>query len=398
MKNQTCKFLVSSILSTFLIIFPINSHALFSGLFKGLFKVGDEVMQGASKGDSVILKNTPINSVTDNNTLMKVFESTDQKNYDEFLTNFKDEISSVEPPEILGSSSELSNLELWIGFQATKNSYRKQINEKEISITDYNLKLECIYNEKIFYFIFFKSGEIILLSQYDIAELSKNASPGYVSKSKEKFLLQKEYNSQLHNLKNLLEVDFDIFVLNSKGNHNLFSIKKITNSPFSIINTHSGKLVINGAHLNAERVNMTAKGWHDWFIGQGVNEKKFYNSTLWSYLKNKGGYDQKTEEFMNIDQKVDKIIYDDIKRIINKSVINNNTNYLYSFDIFEKPTYKIIKIKGGNEIIIYESNNLGNIYENFTKSKELKTKNLYKVSVKNLNFKEIDGNGCNLLG
>ena len=101
---------------------------------------------------------------------------------------------------------------------------------------------------------------------------------------------------------------------------------------------------------------------------------------------------------MNIDQKVDKIIYDDIKRIINKSVINNNTNYLYSFDIFEKPTYQIIKIKGGNEIIIYESNNLGNIYENFTKSKELKTKNLYKVSVKNLNFKEIDGNGCNLLG
>ena len=120
---------------------------------------------------------------------MKVFESTDKKNYDEFLASFKDEISNVEPPEILESASELSNLELWIGFQVAKNSLRKQINEKDDSISEYNLKLECIYNEKIFYFVFFKSGEIILLSAYDKAELSKNSSPGYVSKSKGKFLI-----------------------------------------------------------------------------------------------------------------------------------------------------------------------------------------------------------------
>ena len=150
--------------------------------------------------DSVTLKNTPFNSVTDNNTLMKVFESTDKKNYDEFLASFKDEISNVEPPEILESASELSNLELWIGFQVAKNSLRKQINEKEDSINEYNLKLS-VSTMKKYFILFFKSGEIILLSQYDIAELSKNASPGYVSKSKEKFLLQKEYNSQLHNLK-----------------------------------------------------------------------------------------------------------------------------------------------------------------------------------------------------
>ena len=211
------------------------------------------------------------------------------------------------------------------------------------------------------------------------------------------FLLHKEYNSQIHNLKNLLELDLNIFVLNGDNDDKLFNIKKLTNSPFSLINTLSGNLTINGITVPADSVSMSAKEWHDWFIRKEVNEQKFYNSSLWKYLKIKGGYDKEKKEFMKIDQKVDKINYEVIKSITNKSLTNNNTKYLFSFDIFEKPTYQIIKITGDNQTKIYESNNIDDIFENFPKSKEDKTKEFYKVSIKNFNFNEKYGNGCNLV-
>lgn len=391
MKTSTYVFLKNSLLIVFLLVYPLNSHALFSGLLKGILKVGDEVVQGASKGDNIIYKNIPNNTVTDNNTLMKVFESTDQRNYDEFLKNFKGEVFNTEPPEMLGSLSELSNLELWLGFQAAKASLRKKMSEKENSTVESNLKLECSYNEKFFYFSFFKTGEIVLLGQNSIETEFE-----YLSESKE-FDLQKEYNSQIHNLKVLLDFDFDIFVLENETENLLFSIKKISNSPFSLINTETGNLTIKGITAPAESTSMSAKGWHDWFISKGVDAKELYKTSLWNYLKDMGSYDEERGEFTKNNTKTNKIKYENIKKIINRSVKNNNTNYIYSFDIYENPIYQIKKLKGETEKVIYESNNLDDIYDNFPKSNKKLIKKNHTVDIQSYKFNEVDGNGCNVL-
>ena len=70
----------------------------------------------------------------------------------------------------------------------------------------------------------------------------------------------------------------------------LFNIKKLTNSPFSLINTLSGNLTINGITVPA--FLMSAKEY-DGYKELMTN----FIIPLYKYLKIKGGYDKEKKEF-----------------------------------------------------------------------------------------------------